>query len=75
MRKPSRVSAVTDRSPPGTVATRALPGELEARVAAVEASASATDFDAQSWFWMLLLGLGLPIALLVIGWILGTPGP
>lgn len=51
----------------------ALPAELEARLAAVEAAAGARDFDAVSWFWMILLGVVLPAALIVAGWLCG-PG-
>jgi hypothetical protein len=51
----------------------ALPPELEARLAAVEAAAEARDFDAVSWCWMILLGAALPAALIVAGWLFG-PG-
>jgi hypothetical protein len=54
-------------------AAAALPPELEARLAAVEAVADARDFDAVSWFWMILLGAALPVALIVAGWLCG-PG-
>jgi hypothetical protein len=47
---------------------QALPAELEARVAALEADAARSDFDAFCWFWMLLIGFGIPIVLLVAGW-------
>jgi hypothetical protein len=45
----------------------ALPAELEARIAAIEADPSDTDFDWPSWVWMILFGAVLPVALLMIG--------
>jgi hypothetical protein len=46
----------------------ALPPELEARVAALEAAPPGADFDLSSWFWMVLLGVLLPLILLIVGW-------
>jgi hypothetical protein len=47
---------------------RALPPELEARIAAFESAASRADFDIHSWFWMILLGVAIPLILLILGW-------
>jgi hypothetical protein len=46
----------------------ALPPELEARIAALEAAESRADFDVSGWFWMILLGFAIPAALLIVGW-------
>jgi hypothetical protein len=56
-----------------TDADAPLSPELEARLAAVEATAVDRDFDSVSWLWMLVLGLVVPLALIVGGWYLG-PG-
>ncbi len=47
---------------------KALPAELEARLAALERLAARSDFDGSSWFWMVLIGILIPALLLVIGW-------
>jgi hypothetical protein len=46
----------------------ALPAELEARIAALEAGRAHADFDAVCWFWMILIGIAIPLILLAIGW-------
>jgi hypothetical protein len=46
----------------------ALPAELEARIAALEATAAHSDFDAASWFWMIVFGVAVPLVLVVVGW-------
>ena len=45
----------------------ALPPELEARIATLEADPQRGDFDAVSWFWMLLFGIVVPLVLVVAG--------
>ena len=47
---------------------KALPAELEARLAALETLAARSDFDGWSWFWMVLIGIVIPALLLVLGW-------
>jgi hypothetical protein len=60
---------MTDAAPGDTPAqTRALPPELEARIAAFENAAPAGDFDTASWFWMILLGIAIPLVMLAVGW-------
>jgi hypothetical protein len=54
--------------PRNSLPGQALPAELEARIAALEAGAARSDFDGLSWFWMILIGIAIPILLLVIGW-------
>ena len=46
----------------------ALPPELEARIAALEAAEVPQDFDASSWFWIILFGIVIPLILLAVGW-------
>lgn len=46
----------------------ALPPELEARIAALEAAEVPKDFDASGWCWMILFGIVIPVILLVVGW-------
>ena len=48
----------------------ALPAELEARIAALEADRAPADFDVVCWLWMVLIGIAIPLTLLVIGWLL-----
>jgi hypothetical protein len=62
MPKPSPAAPVADPAP------RALPPELEARIAEFERAAPRPDFDATGWFWMMLLGVAIPLLLLVGGW-------
>lgn len=53
---------------------RALPQELEQRLAAAAEAGATADFDAVSWLWIALLGLILPVGLVILGWWLGgTP--
>ena len=59
------LSDPTMRSPAVVVA---LPPELEARIAALEADVAHADFDAVCWFLMVLIGIAIPLLLLVIGW-------
>ncbi len=47
---------------------KALPAELEARLAALETAAAGSDFDGSSWLWMVLIGIVIPALLLLIGW-------
>ncbi len=54
-------SAIQEQAP-------ALPPDLEARIAALEAAESHADFDWSSWFWMIALGIALPVILLAVGW-------
>ncbi len=54
---------------PARAGTRALPAELERRIAALESgTAAGEDFDTRSWFWMLLFGVVVPVLLLLWGW-------
>jgi hypothetical protein len=48
-------------------AERALPPELERRIALLEQGESGADFDAASWAWMILFGIVLPTILILIG--------
>jgi hypothetical protein len=69
MRRPSPVIRVTDAGQnAGQIEAPALPPELEARIASLEAHAARADFNASGWFWMILFGIAIPLVLLAVGW-------
>jgi hypothetical protein len=69
MRRPSRVIRVIDAGESASqTEAPALPPELEARIASLEAHAARADFDVSGWFLMILFGIAVPLVLLAIGW-------
>jgi hypothetical protein len=68
MRRRSPAIPVVDADRSAEASAPALPPELEARIAMLEAKAARSDFDSYSWFWMIVFGIAIPVILLIVGW-------